>query len=108
MERETCLWCGGKALQMGQVKFQMGQYGFFLGALNHPISGALPADLSCCSDCKNWSSARWSSRKKRRALPGNPAPIAGNRTKSMIPNARTAGNDGWIEKILYHNKENVQ
>ena len=52
MERATCLRCGGKTLQMGQVKFQMGQYGFFLGALNHPISGALPADLSCCSDCK--------------------------------------------------------
>ena len=52
MEREVCLRCGGKMQHVGQEQLQMGKFGFFLGALDNLISGALTVDIYCCADCK--------------------------------------------------------
>ena len=52
MEREICTRCGGRMMYAGREKFQLGEFGVFLGAWDNLMSGALTVDLYCCVSCR--------------------------------------------------------
>ncbi len=49
--RESCLRCGGRMQLVKREKIQLGQAGWFLGALPNLAAGAMEVDIWFCTGC---------------------------------------------------------
>ena len=74
-------------------KLQLGQYGLLLGSLINLVSGSLEVEVYCCDACRKleFYAVDSESAAAAAALPRHRVLIAVSSTKSMTPDAPTAG-----------------